>query len=324
MLYSFAGNKTVIDTLSGIIRQNRPPHALIIEGESGTGKRRLKNLISAALLCTAEHTEKPCGGCSECKSALSFIHPDITVIEPAGRSISVDVIRGVRGDAYVLPNQGKRRIFEILEADKMTDQAANALLKVLEEPPHWLTFILVTENASRLLSTIRSRSMIFTLTAPDMMDAVKYIQGLPENYESGKIEKAVNLYHGNIGKSLEYLAIGTESEEREAAGKILALVAANSDLELLRAFLPYEKDRKKAKVLLEELSIKITRQLMLKCGIQQDCAGDASGGEISLTKKSLFKMDEAVKQALTAIDRNAGMALLSTNLCACLKALRGV
>jgi len=132
-------------------------HAYLITGGSGEGRAALAGRLAAAYLCEGE--QPPCGQCRHCRKAAASAHPDLIRISlPEGkRDISVDQARAVRSDAYIRPNEGRRKVYIIDPADSMNGSAQNALLKVLEEGPPYAAFLLVAAEPGRLLETVRSR-----------------------------------------------------------------------------------------------------------------------------------------------------------------------
>lgn len=162
-------NLTDLPIVEGVRRRlesatSRLSHAYIISGPPGSGKHALADRLAAAYVCSGAG-EKPCGVCPGCKKAKGNIHPDIVRLTvPEGkRSILVEQVRGLRADAYVRPNEAERKVFLIEEAQAMNESAQNALLKVLEDGPGYLSFLLLTENPQQLLPTIRSRCEILSL-----------------------------------------------------------------------------------------------------------------------------------------------------------------
>lgn len=142
----------------------RLSHAYILSGPPGSGTEALAGHLAAAYVCAAPG-DRPCGRCPGCRKAKGDIHPDIIrlTIPEGKRSITVEQVRRLRADAYIRPNEAARKVFLIQEAQAMNDSAQNALLKVLEDGPAYLAFLLVTEHPQQLLPTIRSRCEILSL-----------------------------------------------------------------------------------------------------------------------------------------------------------------
>ena len=136
-------------------------HAVILEG-----KEREEAALAYAGACVCSGENVPCGECTACRKVKAGIHPDVYVPQPTGasRSISVESIRFIREDAYIKPNEAPRKVYLLKDAEDMTPVAQNALLKVLEEPPDHVVFIMTCRNARDLLPTVLSRSQIFSLS----------------------------------------------------------------------------------------------------------------------------------------------------------------
>ena len=166
------GNDKLCQRLGKDILDNNMPHAIIIEGPEGTGKRTIAKMISASLACTqktAENLPLPCLECIDCKKVIENKSPDVISLSKEEKaSPGVDIIRFIKEDIHIIPNDLDFKIYIIEDADKMTEQAQNALLLSLEEPPAFVKFILLCENAGKLLETIRSRAPIYrTMPIPN-------------------------------------------------------------------------------------------------------------------------------------------------------------
>lgn len=138
-------------------------HAYLITGGREESRRAYAQRLAAAYLCEGENP--PCGRCRPCRKVSVGAHPDLIRVELAEgkREITVDQVRSLRTDAYIRPNEGKRKVYLIDPADSMNAMAQNALLKVLEEGPQYAAFLLVAAEPGRLLETIRSRCEMFAL-----------------------------------------------------------------------------------------------------------------------------------------------------------------
>ncbi|MDD3347964.1 DNA polymerase III subunit delta' [Oscillibacter sp.] len=130
-------------------------HALLL---TGSGDRAgIARYAAAALECTGEGA-RPCGVCPACRKVASHIHPDVvTVLDEAHKNIAVDVVRAVRADAYIRPNEGRRKVYLFPDCALLTEQDQNVLLKIVEEGPPYAAFLFCAENSAVVLRTLRSR-----------------------------------------------------------------------------------------------------------------------------------------------------------------------
>lgn len=198
------GHKKEIAHLEQAIRAGKVSHAYIISGEKGTGKKTLASAFAMTLQCTDEQ-ERPCGKCHSCKQAASGNHPDIIYLRhEKPTSIGVEDVRGqLSGDIQIRPYNGKYKIYIIEDAEKMTVQAQNAILKTIEDPPEYAVILLLTANEQVLLDTIRSRCVVLNLKpVPDervkqyLMETVEipdYQADICAAFAQGNIGKAVRL-----------------------------------------------------------------------------------------------------------------------------------
>lgn len=148
------GNERLKDNLTNSLGRGRISHFYVISGPEGSGKRTLAQLMAAAILC--RDTAKPCGRCGPCRKVMENAHPDvITVQDPEHKTTAVKIIRQYREDVFIRPNESDHKIY--IFPQEMGIEGQNALLKILEEPPSYGVFILLTDNPEKLLPTIRSR-----------------------------------------------------------------------------------------------------------------------------------------------------------------------
>ncbi len=152
------------EKLYELARKSRLPHAVIIECIDITEAYNVALKVAAIAFCTGSKS-KPCQKCANCVKMNSLSHPDVRIISPKGntKSIKIDDIRFVREDAYIISNEGSFKFYIITDADYLTVQAQNAFIKILEEPPKKVIFIILCESSLSLLETIRSRSQIFKI-----------------------------------------------------------------------------------------------------------------------------------------------------------------
>lgn len=215
------GHKDILKYISSAVENNRVSHAYILNGERGSGKKMLANLFAMTLLCETGDNE-PCGKCHSCKQAESGNHPDIIrVTHEKPNSISVDDIRTqVNNTVDIKPYQGPYKVYIIPQADMMTPQAQNALLKTIEEPPSYAVFLLLTENAETLLPTINSRCVMLKLRNIKDTLIKKYLM---ENLEipDYKADMCTAFAQGNMGRAIMLANSDHFNEIREEAVQLL-------------------------------------------------------------------------------------------------------
>lgn len=196
------GHKQIIEQLKRAIESGNVGHAYMFSGEKGSGKRTLAEAWATALQCTAEK-DRPCGECRSCKQAAGKNHPDIIYIDhEKPNTIGVEDVREqLVGDVQIRPYSGRYKIYIIPDAEKMTVQAQNAILKTIEEPPAYAVIILLTSNDQYFLDTIRSRCVILK-TKPVADELVK--EYLMEHIQvpDYQADICVAFAQGNIGKAI--------------------------------------------------------------------------------------------------------------------------
>jgi len=176
------GNARIKNILQTALRRGRIPNSLLLTGPHGVGKIDVAYLLAKALNCL-DKDDDACGRCPACSAIDKGTFPDVMHIAPEKDILKIDQIRDLKEAAYLKPMIGKKRVFIIEQAEKMNHEAANSLLKVLEEPPHFSYIILVTSNLFLLLPTIKSRCQILGF-APISREDIEHCllaQGVPEN-----------------------------------------------------------------------------------------------------------------------------------------------
>ncbi len=195
------GQKQIVDHFQNALKSGNISHAYIINGERSSGKEFIAKIFAMALQCEAEGIE-PCNECHSCKQALSGNHPDIIKVtheKPATVGVE-DIRNGVNNDVVIKPYSSKWKIYIINEAEKMTVQAQNALLKTLEEPPAYAVILLLTSNPESLLPTIQSRCVALNMKpVPD--DMVKEYLMKELHIPDYKADVCTAFARGNLGKA---------------------------------------------------------------------------------------------------------------------------
>ena len=196
------GNRQLKENLSAAVNRGRISHFYLISGPAGSGKKTLSRLLSAAIHCKGER--KPCMNCPACRKVMADTHPDlITVTDPDHKTVAVDIVRQVRDEMFVRPNESDRKIYVFPQA--LRDEGQNALLKVLEEPPAYGVFILLSENPESLLTTVRSRCTELKLLPLDSGTIRSALNREFPQAEPDAVEGAVQRSGGYLGQARQIL-----------------------------------------------------------------------------------------------------------------------
>lgn len=203
---NFIGNTHIIDSFKNALLNNKLSHIYLINAPANSGKKYLATLLSQLILCdklNCDISNIPCNKCKNCQKVLNNTHPDIiSISNNDNSSIQIDEVRAlIKGSLHVLPNEANYSIFKILNAEKLTNAAANAFLKTLENPPKHSIFILTTNNTNNIPQTIISRAIIYTLNPLSEIDTINLLTKIFQNIEPLKIYteyKNHNNYHDTL------------------------------------------------------------------------------------------------------------------------------
>lgn len=245
----FAGNAALKSALSAAVDSGRVSHSYLICGPLGSGRHTLARILAAAMVCTGSG-EAPCGVCPACRKAFSGQHPDIIPVrDPAHKQISVEQIRRLRADAYIRPNEAKRKVYLIEQDIRVEGQ--QALLKILEEPPEYAAFLILSDRLEKLLPTIRSRCQHLHLSPVPEREALALLKKKKPDADEQAILAALRRCGGFAGQALQWL----EAEEHsEKIGEFARCFAQKDTLGLLSWLLPMEKMKREALIsVLEQL-----------------------------------------------------------------------
>ena len=256
------GNEQLKKELSASLRKGNISHCYLLSGPEGSGKRTLAKLLAAAVLCRGE--QRPCGVCQPCRKVAEGNHPDfITVEDPEHKNVAVRVIREARADVFVVPNESERKVY--LFPQDMGVEGQNALLKVLEEPPSYAVFLILTDNAEKLLPTVRSRCRELKLKALPrdvLLGQLKreFPEAAPED-----IASAAERSGGWLGQAKKALEEGV-SADPQTEGFVDAFCRRDG-LGLAQILVPMEKWKRDALIpMLEQWRMILEQALSLRSG----------------------------------------------------------
>lgn len=255
------------------------PHGVLIECEDEELSLRLAKLTANALLCTGEN--KPCGVCSACRKAMGNNHPDI--YETDGRTkksdaFTVDSVREIRGNAFIVPNEANAKVYILKNGQNMNEQAQNAILKILEEPPSYVYFIILTTQKSKMLETVLSRVSVYSLAVSNQ---------------------------------------SITDDEKEYVKEFVAAVLSPNELKLMEHTSKYIKNNRLAGRILELLSEVCLDALKQKNGFTGDFLFPEEVSALcgSLTAKSLMNLVNACNELCLSVKRNINNNLLTVRMC---------
>lgn len=275
-------------------------HAYIIAGPAGSGKHTLAGLLARALVCSGQG-EPPCGACPDCRKAAAGIHPDVITVGEEGKDINVAMVRALRSDAYIRPNEGPRKVYLLPNAHTMNQSAQNALLKLLEEGPPYAAFLLLAENPGGLLQTIRSRCEELALTPVSPAECEQWLAARFPGKDPGEIRRAARSCQGILGRAVKELEDdGAGREQTELAQQLAQVLERGDELQVLRAAQALEKAGKEGlSPLLDALTEALGERLL-------------QGGD----RRRLMRAVGLVQQLRQAAQFNANPGQLAGWLCA--------
>ena len=233
---SLLGNERLKSNLRQSLKNGRISHFYLISGPAGSGKHTLARLLSAAILCGS--ADRPCCRCAVCRKVLENTHPDvITVEDPEHKNVAVKIVRQFREDVFIRPNESEYKIY--LLPQELGIEGQNTLLKILEEPPKYGVFMLLTDNPEKLLPTIRSRCTELKLTAlPEDLLTQALSREFPQA-ESAAVAAAVKRSGGFLGQAKTLLSEGEDYPPQTEA--FARSFAARDALGLVQTLVPMEK-----------------------------------------------------------------------------------
>ena len=297
------GNDRLKETLAASLHRGHISHFYLISGPKGSGKHTLARLLAAAILC--RDGRGPCGVCGSCRKIQSGSHPDfITVEDPEHKNVAVKIVRQIREDVFIKPNESAYKIY--LFPQELGIEGQNALLKILEEPPAHGVFILLIDNPEKMLTTVRSRCTELKLQAlPEKILHRQLRLEFPEESEED-IASALERSGGFLGQAKEILAEGgalpTQTEQ------FIRAFSARDSLGLTQTLVPLEKWKRDALTELLESWLELTEQA-LACRTGGAKAGKMAR-QLAESRSSTELMDavNALRKALAYTGSNVSGA----------------
>lgn len=255
------------------------PQTLLLEGGDENVRRALAKHIAAAIVCRSDACA-PCGVCNACQKCASGNHPDVALYAPEKKNayFKVEVCRQIRQDAFVVPNDGDCKVYILEDSQNMNDASENALLKILEEPPVGVYFILTCDSRAAMLPTVLSRAVTLSLQ----------------------------------GENLAF-----DAKTAETAQQIADALCTGSEWTLLCAAAPLQKDRDEIRNVLSCLAAILTDALCVQYGAEAHTTAPDTVRMLAkrLSKKKLYAALSETQALSESAARNANANLLLTSIC---------
>jgi DNA polymerase-3 subunit delta' len=307
------GQSALTARLRSALGQDRIAHAVIFAGPAGSGKRTVASIYARALLCSGSGS-KPCNACPQCRKVLSGNHADLNVVRPEeeGKSLGVDEARGLQRLIGVRPYEGGRAVVIVEDAQDLTVQAQNALLKTLEEPPEHAILILLAETLSPLLPTILSRCAVFKMARLNDADLMRVLKG--RGCPGGeRTVHAAAMADGRPGRALELLADEGYWALRDRAISVLEQLVEGRRLAEAMKFIQDNRSRADDVLTVWECAIRDAAMAEMRSAAPI-LAGEPRPAVRRAGFEALVRMLEACVSARKALDGNAIYSMTMDNL----------
>lgn len=332
------GNERIKNRIGSVIKTGRAPHAFLIDGERGSGKMTLALEIAAALNCEGESGSFPCGVCNSCKKIYSGNYLDVKILDRIDdkATIGVNEVKEFRKDMFLSATEARHKIYIINEAHRMTPEAQNALLIVLEEPPKNVVIMLLASGTDRILTTIKSRAQYIPLERFSKSELSDHLLSIsPEAKrlsatEKDKFDVILTVSDGVIGTALELLdparARAVEDQRRDVEEFISALDPRAAYVKLYNAMANFPTKRQELTETLESIMTALSDIIAVKKAedaptlFYKSAEAAIKAGE-GISVGFALSVYDIIMSSHDDISKNAGIPALSASMMSRIKLL---
>lgn len=308
-----AGQTEIKKLLENSIKTDRIMNSYIIEGDEGMGKKTLASIFAGYLMC---ETGTACGKCRSCMLYAAGNHPDVITVQKdaSKKALDVESLRSqVMEFAYIKPYMSRKKVIIIPEYGGIGAASQNALLKIIEEPPPYLTFMILVKNAAALLDTVRSRSIVLTLenyTIPEIMQAT----GIYSEFE---LNRLICCADGNIGRIKQLISDTDFSAKRDKCISLCACLFSKKHSDIFKLTDFFEENKPDAEALIDIILGFFRDLLLIKSGKEElifntDYKEKLFGADYISTMKQCFYAVNAVLRTKKDLNRNVNYTLCIT------------
>jgi len=308
------GQPRVKRFLKRLLRCDHVPHALLFSGMAGIGKKSVSVELAKALNCPEPPAEDACGACSSCRKIAGGIHPDVMEIGREGRHIRVEQIRALQERLRFRPFEGRKRVVVVEDVRDMTVEAANAFLKILEEPPDNNVLLLLAPDSQGVLPTIRSRCCLVRFQPLEDRYVEERLMA-DHGLEASEARQLARLAEGSLDRARRLLESGGIERRREILGRLEALPGL-SMTELFALTARWAAESEHLEEDLEYVNLRVRDWTLSRFTGEE--AETRAGGATELRHLSLdrlFRLYEHVEQSIGRLKLNANKQLVLEGIC---------
>ena len=253
MFDGIIGNQKIKDMLLTSVKNDKISHSYLFLGVQGIGKKMIAKEFAKMLLCLDEN--KYCNNCKSCIEFDSDNHPDKLIVTPDGNSIKIQQIRELQNRIQEKPIISERKVYIIDDADLMTKEAQNCLLKTLEEPPKYATIILIGTNENEFLATIKSRCMIIHFEPIENEIIKRYLE---EKYGDKISDKNIlDIFQGSIGKAI---SLKDKVNEYQSITSLVDMLGKKDVIDIIKYAEPIYKSKEEIFEILDYINILLLKK----------------------------------------------------------------